>query len=268
MGRARAGKGSNRRRRVLAGSAVLVFGVVLGAPSADAILLPKLPVPLPKIVPEPRAPRFTAPNRPLATPRARPAPPPVAVVPRLEPVARTATDVLAPPLRALKRTVAPVLPTTSVPRTDAHGLPIVTDMAPALAATSAPRRLAVPPRRFASPTAGPTRSADALTAAGGSTIRNLNRGEVRIVPESVCSTQVASAMPESPALCITVTPEEAAELGLSSPAARSPFASVAGLAITGASIAGLVIVGLLALGLGGVARPFGRTRTRRRTAVA
>jgi hypothetical protein len=101
---------------------------------------------------------------------------------------------------------------------------------------------------------------DALSSAGGSTVRTLPRGrEVRIVPRSICSTQVASARPPSPALCVSITPEEATELGLNPGLARAPSAG-GGLPLTGASIAALAVAGLLSLGIGGAVRPLRRSR--------
>jgi hypothetical protein len=69
--------------------------------------------------------------------------------------------------------------------------------------------------------------------------------------------------PGSPPVCESLTPEAAAEIGVS-PVHSGP--GISGLLVmTGASIAGLVIFGALSLGLGGALRPLRRTR---RTALA
>jgi hypothetical protein len=226
-------------------------------PPANAAPSPSTPAPA-RRAPKVSTPGLPAISLPIPGVRAPSLPkPPRATAPRLVPWPLAAPSGAAD---AVTRVVTPLAPLA----------PLARPAVPTIAREPVARALALPLRDRSSGLADRTRqSADGPSAASGSSIRSLrDGGEVRIVPRDVCSTQVASAYPETPALCTTVTPEVAAELGLTPGPDGSPIAGVAGLAVTGASIIGLAIIGALLFGLGGVFRPLRGSRARRRAAPA
>lgn len=262
--------------RVLAASAVLALATVLAALPAGAISLPGPPpgVPTPTVPaaawPTPTRPGSLAPPLPGLVPLATSVPGTLAsgitaprgvIGPAIAPQPRGLVPSLivgaSGAVQAVSRAVAPVAPSARPPAT-------------AISPVRTARELVAPVRHTSSRSAARTgQSVDRLSSASESTVRSLSRaGDIRIVPRSVCSSQIATVQPASPALCTSVTREAAAALGLSPSPDRSPFAGVAELAVTGASIAGLLILGAVALGLGGVVRPFRGSRARRRAALA
>jgi hypothetical protein len=276
-----AGPTSPRGARILAAGAVLALATGLAAFPAGAITLPapsvpnvavptpalpKVAVPAPSVpkvaVPTPALPKITVPapsvpKLPVPTPALPEIPEPAPVAPRPHGLV---PSLLAGPAAAVQAVTSAVTPLAQVAR----------PVAPAMAPVRSTRGLVAPLRQWTSTSAARAgQASDQLSAAGGTTIRTLTGGgEVRIVPRSVCSTQVAAAQPASPALCTSVTAEQAAELGLTASPDPSPFTGVTGLALTGASIIGLVVIGALAVGLGGATGPFSRSRVRRRAALA
>jgi hypothetical protein len=206
--------------------------LALSGALALAPVLPALPVELPLRVPAPA--------------RVAPAPAkPVVRVPKLP-------KLTSPPEVEITRPAPVSLPAPP---------PVIATATPPAASTLALPR--VPQTVTATARAEPVADPRPMTTAAP--IRRLpGGGEVRVVPRDVCSTQVASAYPESPALCTTVTPDVAQELGLTPAPDPSPIGT---LAVTGASIVGLALAALM-FGLGGVLQPFRSSRARRRAAPA
>jgi hypothetical protein len=272
--------------RILAASAVLALATVLTALPAGAISLPGAPPSLPTptlpaaALPAPSVPTTALPTPTLAGSLAPP-------LPGLVPVATSAPGTLSSGITAPRGVIGPAIapqpgglvPSLFVGASGAvHAVssavapvaPAARPLATAISPVGTARGLVAPVRHRSSRSVARTaQSVDRLSSASESTIRSVTRaGDIRIVPRSVCSSQVATVQPASPALCTSVTREAAAALGLSPSPDRSPFAGVAELAVTGASIAGLVLMGALSLGLGGVVRPFRGSRARRRAALA
>jgi hypothetical protein len=279
------GRSTSRRvGRTLVAGAVLAVVTGLAAVPVGALSLP-IPVPEPVTTTVPSLPRVPVVTRPA--PQVRPVvlPAPKVTTPPVKPPLVTPPRLPAPTLPGLLAPVAPVVGSVLASRPGVlvpSLLAGATDAVAKVASPAAPRVLASANAsvraaggmvsavsRGSSITAGRDASADRLAAASGPTVRRLPRGEeVQIVPRSVCSSQVAAGQPASPALCVTVTPEEAAALGLSPEPDASPFARVGLLALTGVSIAALVLIGVMSLGLGSVVHPVQRSRARRRAALA
>lgn len=266
------GSTSNLGARVLAASAVLTLATVLAALPAGAISLPGAPPSLPTpTLPAAALPTPSLPRPALPTPSL-----PGLLAPPLPGLVPAPRGVLGPAIAPRPRGLVPslLMAGSGAVQAVSNAVAPVAHVARPLATPIAPVRTArglVAPLSHRSSRSAPRtgQSAERLSSASGSTIRSLTRsGDIRIVPRSVCSSQVATVQPASPALCTSVTREAAAALGLSPSLDRSPFAGVAGLAVTGASIAGLVIMGALSLGLGGVVRPFRGSCARRRAALA
>jgi hypothetical protein len=128
---------------------------------------------------------------------------------------------------------------------------------------------AILPTTAAAAAARSAETAAPESTAGGSSIRKLPRGgDVQIVPGSVCSSRVAAVVPASPALCLTVTPEEASALGLPPDPERTSPNLIAGLPFTGASVATGAVLGALALALGMTVHRLSHAHRRRRAALA
>jgi hypothetical protein len=242
--------------RVLGALAVLALAIGLAALPAGALAVPVAPVATPTI---PRAPvEVPVEVAPHAAPVALPTPnvskPPLPK-PALPPLPLPGSAALPGP-GSVPTLLAPIHGTVgAVTRTVAAPARVASSVAPVRAARS---RLTALPRGL-STTASRSVQSDQPVPPGDSIVRSPNHGnEVRVVPASVCSSQVAFAVPAAPQICTNVTPAVAAELGLPASSDGSSVAGVPGLALTGASILGLVLIGALALALGGATRPFRR----------